>query len=101
MFLYGLEEDDEDDKSNSDVLNISITNGQQKPKPKADQIFEQDLVTLRVIITRKNLDLGSSTTANNLAPPVYAPHFPKSYSESYWFILTDRVSSPASGCYIF
>ena len=51
-----------------------------------DQIYEQDLVTLRITLTRENLLLGAT------AGPVYAPLFPKTVRENWWVVLTDRPS---------
>lgn len=50
-------------------------------------VYEHDLVTIRVTITRENV-------TNNKAPSVHAPYFPKKMNESWWFILTDK---PAKG----
>lgn len=52
-----------------------------------DQIYEQDLVTLRIKLTRENLLPGAT------AGPVYAPHFPKTVRENWWVVLTDRPSA--------
>ena len=64
--------------------------------PKGDQIYEQDLVTLRITLTHENIP--ESTTkkggANPRAPPVYAPLFPKTIRESWWLILTDKLEKP-------
>lgn len=49
-----------------------------------EQIYEQDLVTLRVSFTRENITEGSK------AGPVYAPRFPKTFHESWWLILSDK-----------
>lgn len=57
--------------------------------PKGDQIYEQDLVTLRVTMTRENVPEGGKRKA--IAPPVHAPLFPKTIRESWWLILTDKV----------
>lgn len=57
--------------------------------PKGDQIYEQDLVTLRVTMTRENVSEGTKKKA--IAPPVHAPLFPKTIRESWWLILTDKV----------
>ena len=52
--------------------------------PRGDAIYEEDLVTLRVILTRENLSEGE------VAPPVHAPHFPKVLREGWWLLLTDK-----------
>lgn len=54
-----------------------------------EQIYEQDLVTLRITLTRENLLLGAT------AGPVYAPLFPKTVRENWWVVLTDRPSDDA------
>jgi len=51
---------------------------------RGDQIFEQDLVTLRITMVRENVTQGDS------AHPVYAPHFPKTVRESWWIVLSDK-----------
>lgn len=58
----------------------------QEKAPKGDQIFEQDLVTLRITLTRENLP--EKTTSS---PPVHAPYFPRTVYESWWLILTDKL----------
>ena len=58
--------------------------------PKGDQIFEQDLVTLRLTMTRENVT-ELTTKKKAFAPPVHAPLFPKTIRESWWLILTDKV----------
>jgi translocation protein SEC63 len=60
--------------------------------PKGDHIFEQDLVTLRVNMTRENVPEGSKKKKAS-APPVHAPMFPKTIRESWWLILTDKVDT--------
>ena len=58
--------------------------------PKGNQIFEQDLVTLRLTMTRENVAEGTKKK-KAYAPPVHAPYFPKTIRESWWLILTDKV----------
>ena len=58
--------------------------------PKGDQIFEQDLVTLRLTMTRENVTEGTKKKKAT-APPVHAPLFPKTIRESWWLILTDKM----------
>lgn len=55
-----------------------------------DQIYEQDLVTLRITLTRENVTEGAT------APPVYAPYFPKTVRENWWIVLTDKNNKPES-----
>mmetsp|Transcript_20035 Transcript_20035/g.18189 ORF Transcript_20035/g.18189 Transcript_20035/m.18189 type:complete len:635 (+) Transcript_20035:62-1966(+) len=64
-----VEEDDEDTRD--------------ERLPPGDKIYEQDLVTLRVVITHHNV-LSSSTV-----PLVHAPRFPKVFQEGWWLILSD------------
>lgn len=56
---------------------------------RGDQIYEQDLVTLRLTFTRENL------TAGETAPPVHAPRFPATMREGWWVVLTDRPNKDA------
>ena len=51
---------------------------------RGDTIYEQDLVTLRVTLTKANVAEGAES------PPVHAPYFPKSLKEAWWLILTDK-----------
>ena len=56
-----------------------------------DKIYEQDLVTLRITLTRENVTEGDN------APPVYAPHFPTTLKESWWVVLTDKTNKSEAG----
>jgi translocation protein SEC63 len=49
-----------------------------------EDVYEQDLVTLRVTFTRENLTEGTKVA------PVYAPKFPKAFYENWWLILSDK-----------
>lgn len=49
-----------------------------------DSIYEQDLVTLRVKMTRENVE------EKQKAPPVHAPLFPRPINEAWWLILTEK-----------
>ena len=51
---------------------------------KGDSIYEQDLVTLRVKMTRENVE------EKQKAPPVHAPLFPRPINEAWWLILTGK-----------
>jgi translocation protein SEC63 len=55
------------------------------------KIFEQDLVTLRVTLTRENVTKGGR------AAPVYAPNFPKTIREGWWIILTESSKELRKG----
>jgi translocation protein SEC63 len=59
-------------------------NGQNENDTRGDQIFEQDLVTLRVTLTKENITDGCESA------PVHAPYFPKTVKEAWWVILTDK-----------
>lgn len=50
---------------------------------RGDQILENDLVTLRVTLTRENVPEGGE------ASPVHAPLFPSPIKEGWWLVLTD------------
>lgn len=49
-----------------------------------DKIFENDIVTVRVILTRTNLSVDED------CGPVYSPRFPKVVKEGWWLLLSDR-----------
>lgn len=49
-----------------------------------DSIYENDLVTLRVKMTRENVEDGKRASS------VHAPLFPKSITETWWLILTEK-----------
>ena len=51
-----------------------------------EDIFEGDLVRLRVTLTRENVREG------DVAPPVYAPFYPAVIEEAWWVLLTHPVS---------
>ena len=65
-----------------------LDEGEERPEIpedaiRGDQILENDLVTLRVTLTRENVAEGED------APPVHAPLFPSTIKEGWWLILTD------------
>lgn len=49
-----------------------------------EKIYENDLISLRLTITRENVPEGG------MAPPVHAPHFPRPVKETWWAVLTDK-----------
>ena len=85
------DEEDKEKKKDKDVLGNEAINdnsiGTETVEPKGDQIFEQDLVTLKVTVTRENLE------ERQKAGPVYAPNFPSTVFESMWVVLTDKRDS--------
>lgn len=50
-----------------------------------EEIAEGDLITVRVSVTRGNLDEGEK------APDVHAPYFPTVKQEGWWFILATET----------
>lgn len=88
--LYVEEEDEEEEGANNN------NNENNNNQVKGDQIFEQDLVTLKLTLTRENLpipdklkhlkDPNKSITTS----PVYAPHFPGTIYENWWVVVTDK-----------
>lgn len=73
--LFVEEEDEvaEDEKENSNNF-------------LGNKVFEQDLVTLKVVLTHENV------SSSPKVPSVYAPLFPKIVHENWWIILADRQS---------
>jgi translocation protein SEC63 len=51
---------------------------------KGEDVFEGDIITIRVTVTRENVAEGE------VAPPVFAPRFPRVLRERWWVILSDR-----------
>jgi translocation protein SEC63 len=91
-----VEEEDEDDNEddeegvhnpdNQQVLTTTTTTGREI---KGDQIYEGDLVTLRVTLDR-NHQQGTAPTA------VHAPFFPRTLYDNWWVLLTDKPPAGAS-----
>jgi translocation protein SEC63 len=110
------EEDDEEDAATAsraskknggddDVIDVDAVTGYK--------IYEQDLVTLRITLTRNNLPApaalpasaskkakaaakkAAASSAAGTAPPVFAPLFPKTLKENWWIVLTDRLRPDA------
>jgi translocation protein SEC63 len=99
-----VEEDEEDDAlegppEDKRDENVSIFNSQPLDKNalvkykelsqarsaiSGERIYENDLISLRLTITRENVLEG------NTAPPVHAPHFPRPVKETWWAVLTDK-----------
>jgi len=76
----GKEEGNGDDNSKATAV---VAKQADKPEISGDAIYEQDLVTMRLTLTRENISAGQQ------APPVYAPLFPRTLRESWWIVLTD------------
>ncbi|KAJ1437648.1 DnaJ-like/ Sec63 translocase subunit [Ochromonadaceae sp. CCMP2298] len=66
-----------------------------QPEVSGDEVYEQDLVTLRVTFTRENVSEGKR------AAPVYAPYFPKTVRENWWVVLTDKGANGEVGIHAF
>jgi len=60
-------------------------NSKPAAAPKGDCIYEQDLVTLRLTLTRSQLPETSKKIA-----PVHAPLFPSTLFEGWWVLLLDK-----------
>lgn len=80
-------EEDEDTESVQDAQDSPTGAVTEQAQVDGEAIYEQDLVTLRVTITRENVSEGES------APAVHAPHFPVPLKESWWILLTDKPKS--------
>lgn len=50
-----------------------------------EEIAEGDLITVRVTVTRTNLEEGER------AADVHAPHFPGQRQEGWWFIMATET----------
>ena len=97
-----------EDREASTAVTITASKDQKKNKPKkhvvmpqvdGKEIYEQDLVTLRINFTRLNLPenkkKGGDAAAR--AAPVHAPFFPKTLRESWWVVLTDKPPAGKRG----
>lgn len=82
-----VEEDEEEDDNAAPVVLPKTHSGVEI---KGDQIYEGDLVTLRVTLTRQNVSEGKEVS------PVHAPHYPATVYENWWFMLTDKAP-PSQG----
>merc|ERR1712224_1117113 len=56
-----------------------------------NKVYEGDLMTLRVKITRNNIEDGE------LAGLVHAPHFPFPKNEAWWIILSTKTNNNGGG----
>ena len=83
-----VEEDDNDFFDDDEIKenNNSTSDSNDNKQPYGDEIYEQDLVTLRITLIHENVENGQN------CPPVHAPLFPKTVLENWWFILTDKPS---------
>eukprot|EP01038_Epipyxis_sp_PR26KG_P011705 gene11705-15670_t len=77
---------EEEDKEGLGVedSNVEVEN-EVSNQPKGDSIYENDLVTLRIVLVRENV------TENKFAQPVYAPRYPKTICEAWWIVLSDKA----------
>lgn len=87
LFVEEDEEEEEEEENNNAAVKATAAGVEIK----GDQIYEGDLVTLRVTLTRNNVKEGESLA------PVHAPHFPVTVFENWWFLLTDRPPAGAQG----
>lgn len=87
LFVEEDEPMDDDDEAEA-VANLDAPTNTVS----GDKIFESDLVTVRVTLTRNNVSEGAS------APSVHAPFFPKATKENWWVVLTDKpqMMNPAN-----
>mmetsp|Transcript_87522 Transcript_87522/g.171189 ORF Transcript_87522/g.171189 Transcript_87522/m.171189 type:complete len:661 (+) Transcript_87522:73-2055(+) len=83
-----VEEEEEDFLDEAEDQGTPSSSQHVSPAVSGDCIYEQDLVTLRITLTRENLTTGST------ASPAYAPLFPKTIRENWWVVLTDKPSKP-------
>ena len=81
--LFVEEEEKDFYESEKNAPPIEEDNG-----PSGLDIYEQDLVTLRVTLTHDNWDEKQQVF------PVHAPLFPKTIVESWYMILTEKTQAP-------
>eukprot|EP00602_Paraphysomonas_sp_CaronLab_P011137 CAMPEP_0185040402 /NCGR_PEP_ID=MMETSP1103-20130426/38433_1 /TAXON_ID=36769 /ORGANISM="Paraphysomonas bandaiensis, Strain Caron Lab Isolate" /LENGTH=583 /DNA_ID=CAMNT_0027579695 /DNA_START=292 /DNA_END=2043 /DNA_ORIENTATION=+ len=89
-----VEEDEEEEEAPEEVNEDESNEDESLLKYKSvaaaaaaisgERIYEKDVVTLRVILTRENVPEGE------VAPPVHAPYFPRPLRETWWVVLTDK-----------
>jgi translocation protein SEC63 len=86
--LFVEEDEEEEDAIDDDDDDAEEGKGAVVPRRNAlvdgAAIYEGDVVTLRVTVTRENVPEGED------CPPVYAPRFPRAVREAWWFVLADR-----------
>lgn len=74
---------EEEDKEEGEEA-AAASDADTAKRVKGDDIYEGDIITIRVTITRENVPEGET------APPVFAPRFPRVLREKWWVILSDR-----------
>ncbi|CAM9265206.1 unnamed protein product [Ectocarpus fasciculatus] len=81
-----VEEEEEDSGPGiaDDELDPNAPEVRLNPIVDGNAIYEGDVVTLRVTMTRENVPEGEDCS------PVYAPRFPRVVREGWWFVLSDR-----------
>jgi translocation protein SEC63 len=66
------------------VLVVEEDEGDEEADANGKVVYEEDLVTIKITMTRENVSEGSD------ASPVLAPRFPRLIKEGWWVVLTDK-----------